>query len=286
MRKSLCLALLALAFAPGLAMAEPVQIKPSLTRLNANLELPPGKTASDGVVVLVHGTLSWYGQETIAAMQKNLKIHGMGSLAITLSLGVDDRQRTRRCDVVHDYALAGARREIGLWLEWLAGQKASHVDLLGFSRGGAQVAAIASELPNVRRVVLLAPAFATSVEQAEIYQRSFGHPLQPEVAEARKNPLQTRTVDFLTCKQAPVLNATFLDGYAELPPRLAARTGKPTLVIVAGKDEVVPDLAKKLPSDVKRVVIDGSGHFFLDLYGEEAADVTAKFLQSDQAMAK
>jgi pimeloyl-ACP methyl ester carboxylesterase len=286
MRKSLCLTLFLLALAPAMAMAEPVQIKPGLTRLNANLEMPAGKSVSDGVVVLVHGTLSWYGQETIAALQKNLKAHGIGSLAITLSLGVDDRQRPRRCDVTHDYALAGVRREIGLWLDWLSGQQARSVDLLGFSRGGAQVAAIAPELPNVRRAVLLAPAFATAIEQAEIYQRAFGHPLQPEIAEARKNPLATRTVDFLTCKQAPVLNATFLDGYAELPPRLAARTGKPTLVIVAGKDEVVPDLARKLPSDVKPVVIDGAGHFFLDLYGEEAADVIAKFVQSDQAMAK
>ncbi len=277
MRKFLRLALLALAVAPSMAMAEPVQIKPSLTRLNANLELPPGKTASDGIVMLVHGTLSWYGQETIVALQKNLRAHGIGSLAITLSLGVDDRQRTRRCDVTHDYALAGAQREVGLWLEWLKGQKAGRVDLLGFSRGGAQVAAMAPEL-GVRRVILLAPAFATAIEQADIYQRAFGHPLQPEITEARKNPLATRTVDFLTCKQAPVLNATFLDGYAELPPRLATRIGKRTLVIVAGKDEVVPDLAKKLPSDVKPVVIDGASHFFLDLYGEEAADVIAKFV--------
>jgi pimeloyl-ACP methyl ester carboxylesterase len=126
--------------------------------------------------------------------------------------------------------------------------------------------------------VLLAPAFATSVEQAEIYKRSFGHDLAPEIDEARKNPLARRTVDFLTCKQAPVLNATFLDGYAELPPRLAAKIGHPTLVIVAGSDEVVPDLAKRLPSDVKPVVIDGADHFFHDLYGEEAADVIAKFL--------
>jgi pimeloyl-ACP methyl ester carboxylesterase len=286
MRKSLRLALILLALVPGVAAAEPVQIKPSLTRLNGNLELPPGKTASDGVVVLLHGTLSWYGQETIAALQKNLKAHGIGSLAITLSLGVDDRQRTRRCDITHDYAQAGARREVGLWLEWLKGQQAKYVDLLGFSRGGAQVAAMAPELTGVRKVVLLAPAFATAFEQAATYQRAFGHPLQPEIDEARKNPLQKRTVDFLTCKQAPVLNATFLDGYAELPPRLAARIGKPTLVIVAGKDEIVPDLAKKLPSDVKPVVIDGANHFFLDIYGEEAADVIAKFVTSDQAMAK
>ena len=280
MRKSFCLALLLLA-ATGVVRAEPVQIKPSLTKLNGNLELPAGKTATDGVVVIVHGTLSWHGQETIVALQKNLKQRGIGSLAITLSLGVDDRQRTRRCDIVHDYALAGAKREVGLWLEWLKGQKAGPVDLLGFSRGGAQVAAFAPEFQNVRKVVLLAPAFATSVEQAEIYQRAFGHALAPEIEEARKNPLQQRTVDFLTCKQAPVLNATFLNGYAELPPRLAAKTGHPTLVIVAGKDEVVPDLAKRLPSEIKPVVIDGADHFFHDLYGEEAADAVAKFLKAE-----
>ena len=38
---------LLLALAPAAASAEPVQIKPSLTRLNANLELPAGKTAAD-----------------------------------------------------------------------------------------------------------------------------------------------------------------------------------------------------------------------------------------------
>ena len=278
MRKSLCLALSLLALVPGVASAEPVQIKPSLLRLNGNLEMPAGKTATDGIVVILHGTLSWHGQETIVALQKNLKARGVGSLAITLSLGVDDRQRTRRCDVKHDYALAGAKREVGLWLEWLKGQNAKFVDLLGFSRGGAQVAAFAPEFQDVRRVVLLAPAFATSVEQAEIYKRAFGHDLAAEIEEARKAPLQQRTVDFLTCKQAPVLNATFLDGYSEMPPRLAAKTGHPTLVVVAGKDEVVPDLTKRLPSDVKPVVIDGADHFFHDLYGEEAADVVAKFL--------
>jgi len=285
MRKSLGLAVFLLALVVGVgggaARAEPVQIKPSLLRLNGNLELPAGKTATDGVVVILHGTLSWHGQETIAALQKNLKARGVGSLAITLSLGVDDRQRTRRCDIKHDYALAGAKREMGLWLEWLKGQNAKYVDLLGFSRGGAQVAAFAPEFQDVRRVVLLAPTFATSVEQAEIYKRAFGHDLAPEIEEARKAPLQQRTVDFLTCKQAPVLNATFLDGYSEMPPRLASRTGHPTLVVVAGKDEVVPDLTKRLPSDVKPVVIEGADHFFHDRYGEEAADVIAKFLTKE-----
>jgi pimeloyl-ACP methyl ester carboxylesterase len=284
---ALFFAALALAAGPVLAAAEPVQIKPSLTRLNGNLELPEGtKLAGENVVVLVHGTLAHDRQETIAALQKNLRERGVASLAITLSLGIDDRQGSRACDVVHDYALAGAQREIRLWVEWLNAQRAKSVDILGFSRGGAQVAAMGPELPMVRRMVLVAPTFSTALEQAAIYERTFGHPLAPELDAARKEPLQKRTVDFLTCKQAPVLGATFLDVYTELPPRLAAKTGHPTLIIVAGKDEVVPDLGGKLPSDVRPVVIDGASHFFPDLYGEEAADVIAKFLKTDQPATK
>jgi pimeloyl-ACP methyl ester carboxylesterase len=284
---ALFFAMFALAAGPALAAAEPVQIKPSLTRLNGNLELPEGtKLAGENVVVLVHGTLSHDRQETIAALQKNLRERGVASLAITLSLGIDDRQGPRACDVVHDYALAGAQREIRLWLEWLNAQRAKSIDILGFSRGGAQVAAMGPELPTVRRMVLVAPTFATALEQAANYERTFGHPLAPELDAARKEPLQKRTVDFITCKQAPVLGATFLDAYTELPPRLAARTGHPTLVIVAGKDEVVPDLGAKLPSDIRPVVIDGASHFFPDLYGEEAADVIAKFLKADQPLTK
>lgn len=263
------------------AMAGPVQLKPSLLRLNANLELPPGKKVADGVALILHGTQSHDRQETIAALQENLKKRGIGSLAITLSLGIDDRRGPRDCQVLHDYALAGARREVALWMAWLRAEGAQAIDLIGFSRGGAQIAALAPNLTPVKHVVLMAPAFATAAEQAEAYQRTFGHPLGPALDEARKQPLQKFTVDFLLCRQAPVLGATFLDAYQELLPQLAAETGHPTLVVVAGKDEVVPDLATRLPSQVHRVVIEGAGHFFPDLYGEDAADAIATFLRTD-----
>ncbi len=277
------LALVLLCTVPTLAGAEEVQIKPSLLRLNAYLEVPAGKTVADGVLILVHGTLSHARQETMAALQKNLKERGIATLAITLSLGVDNRTGPRSCDIPHDYALAGAQREINLWIAWLSAHGTTRIDLLGFSRGGAQVAAMAPELSKVRRLVLLAPAFATSVEQAAAYERTYGHPLAPELAAAKKDPLQKRTVDFLGCKQASVLGATFLDAYTEMPPKLAARTGHPILIVLAGKDELEPDLAKKLPSDLHPVTIDGSNHFFSDLYGEEAADIVAKFLKEPRS---
>jgi len=135
-------------------------------------------------------------------------------------------------------------------------------------------------------MVLMAPAFATAAELDASYARSFGHPLAPELEKARAAPSRKFTTDFLICKQAEVLGATLLDGYDELAPRLAAKTGHQTLVVIAGNDEIVPDLKTKLPSDVPQAIIEGSGHFFPDLYGEEAADVIAKFLKRDQASGK
>ena len=202
---ALFFAALALAAGPALAAAEPVQIKPSLLRLNGNLEVPESrKIAGENVVLLVHGTLSHDRQETIAALQKNLKERGVASLAITLSLGIDDRQGPRACDVVHDYALAGAQREIRLWIEWLGAQRVKSVDILGFSRGGAQVAAMGPELPTVRRMVLLAPAFATAAEQAASYQKAFGHPLAPEIRGVGKGLIYAIT-DFSRAVGIPLI---------------------------------------------------------------------------------
>ena len=231
------------------ARAEPVQIKPGQLRLNGNLETPKDKTIGDNEVLLnVLGMLSHYGQETIAALQRNLVARGRSSLAVNLSLGIDDRKGPRACDAIHDYAIAGAEREVANWVDWLYGQRARAVDILGFSRGGAQVAAMGPALPTVRRVVLVAPSFAISSEIAQAYEKTYGHPLAPALAEARKDPLKKLTVDFLNCKQATVLGATFLDSYAELPPRLAARTGHPTLVVIAGKDERSEEHTSELQS--------------------------------------
>jgi pimeloyl-ACP methyl ester carboxylesterase len=261
------------------AAAEPVQLKSGQIRLNGNLELPAGKKVANGVALILHGTSSHDKQETIAALQENLKKRGIASLAITLSLGIDNREGPRACGLLHDYALAGTRREVAAWMAWLRADGARAVDLIGFSHGGAQIAALAPVLSPVGRVVLMAPAFATADEQAAIYQSTFGHSLAEPLKEAKKSPLEKFTVDFLQCKDAPVLGATFLDAYQERLPQLAAETQHSTLVIVAGKDEIVPDLAEKLPSQVQKTVIEGSGHFFPDLYGEDAADAIAQFLK-------
>ena len=271
----------AVAFAlatPWAAGAEPVQIKPGALRLNGNLEIPAGKSVSDGVALVLHGTLSHAGQETVAALQANLKDHGVATLAITLSLGIDDRKGPRSCDTPHAYTMADISGELDRWIEWLQINGARSIDLIGFSRGGAQAATMAAQRRSLRRIALLAPAFATTAELDETYARAFEQPLKPLLEAARAAPQETRTVDFLLCRRAPVTGAAFVDAYREIPPQIAGAIPQPVLVVIAGNDEIVPNLEEKLPATVRRVVIEDSDHFFKDLYGEDAADAIADFL--------
>ncbi len=270
----------AVALVPAGAAAEPVQIRDGALRLNGNLEVPANKVLSDGLAIVLHGTQSHHRQETIAALQKDLKARGVATLAITFSLGVDDRKGPRACDVPHAYTLADLGREIGLWQAWAAAQGVQAADMIGFSRGGAQLAELMQEARGARRIVLLAPAFLPAADLTANYRKAFGKELAPALDAARAAPQQTRRVAFLLCREADVTGMAFLDAYREMPASGAATIPQPTLVVIAANDEIVPDLAKHLPAKVRRVVVDGSDHFFRDLNGEDAADAIAAFLRA------
>jgi pimeloyl-ACP methyl ester carboxylesterase len=166
-------------------------------------------------------------------------------------------------------------------MAWLRANGARTVDLIGFSRGATQIAELAPRLSRVGRIVMITPPFATWAERADAYQRAFGHPIAQPLAEAKEKPLGKMTADFLQCRNAEVLGATFLDAYQERLPRLAAETGHPTLVVVAGKDETVRDLDKKLPDGVQKVTIENADHSFAGVYGEQAADAIVSFLKKE-----
>jgi pimeloyl-ACP methyl ester carboxylesterase len=263
----------------GAALADPVQIMHGKTKLNGNLEIPVDRTLADGVAIVLHGTLSWHGQETVAALQKNLKARGVATLAITLSLGVDDRKGPRACDVPHAYGDAEIGPEIEAWIEWVAFHGVRAVDYIGFSRGGAQLVDWFQKQKGGRKVVLLAPGLWSQAEIAANYRKLYNQELAIALEAARAKPKETRRVDFLTCRQAMVLGTTFLEAYREVPPASISNIVLKTLVVLAGNDEIVPDLEPRLPPKTQQVVIEGSDHFFRDLNGEDAADAIAEFLR-------
>jgi pimeloyl-ACP methyl ester carboxylesterase len=275
--------------APG-AWAKPVSIAYRGLKLIANLETAAGHALGDGAVLIVHGTMAHARMETIATLQKALKARGLGSLAITLSLGESDRKGMFPCDHVQRHKHTDALPEIAAWYRWLEARGAGKVALLGHSRGGNQVVryALAQPAGRVAAVVALAPMTWTAASADRRYRRRYHRDRRTDVAAARRRGHAIlANHPFLHCPSTRVAADSFVSYYADDlkndTPTLLAGVRVPTLVIVGSADKVVTDLPARMKRvtnpEVKFVVIDGSGHFFLDLFADDAADRIAAFLK-------
>ncbi len=286
----------ALVVAAATVNAEEVTLTHQGLTLNANLELAAGKKPADGVILITHGALGHRRMETISSLQKLLKERGHSSLAINLSLGLDNRQGMYDCAVTHRHRNADATDEIGAWVEWLKKQGAKRVAVFGHSRGGAQTALYAAERDDalVKAVVLLAPATRDN-NDAATYEKRFRKPLAPLLDQAQKlvkdgkGGAVIEHVGLMTCADTSATADSFVSYYepsARLDaPSLITKIRKPVLVVVGGKDDVVVDLDKKVAplADGKRVqmkVIGSANHLFIGFHAEDVADATVDFLKA------
>lgn len=277
-----------------LLYAKEVTIPYKNITLNANLELAEGKTLKDGVILITHGGLMNKGMELYVYLQQLLKDNGYSTLAINLSLGVDNRHGRYDCKKTHRHHYTDAPKEIETWIQWLQSKGVQNVVLLGHSRGGAETALFASEYNDtiVKKVVLLAPD-THETNDAVSYQKHHHKALAPIVKKAQKlvNEGKGETIlkhiDFLYCSNTSATASCFVSYYGSDPrldtAYLIPKIKKPLLILLAGSDQIVINDKKFLPlNDLKNVQvkwIKGAGHFFRDFYTDDVVDAIDKFLQ-------
>ena len=278
----------------GLAHANEVTLPYKGLTLNANLELAAGKTAEDGVILITHGGLAHREMEMYVYLQDLLKKKGYSTLAINLSLGLNNRHAMYDCKVTHRHHYTDAADEIGAWVDWLEKKGTKRIALLGHSRGAGETALYAAERDNplVKALILLAPD-TRETNDAFAYQRRYKKPLAPALEKAQKLVKEGKSgtvlklTSFLFCPDTSVAADTFVSYYGSDPrldtAYLIPKISKPTLLVLAGEDEILVNSKKFTPlADGKRVqikVIDGAGHFFRDLFADEAVDVIDAFLK-------
>lgn len=285
-------AILALALGTGAqaTSAEEITLEHGGLTLNARLERAGESWPRGPVVLMTHGTLAHNRMEIMATLQGLLAEAGLTSLAINLGLGVDDRHGTFSCEKPHAHRDNDAIDEIGLWLDWLEGNGAERVVLLGHSRGGNQTARFAAERdrPEIHAVVLIAPSTWEAGRAARVYEDRFGVPLSLRLEEARdlvaagKPDAWLEQVGFLYCQGAKVGAATFVDYYApderRDTPSVVGKIAKPTIVFAGSEDDVIVGLQESVApladgERLKLFVIDGADHFFRDLYADEVVEI-------------
>lgn len=278
------------------AQASEVAFKHNGVALRANLE----KTDSwpkEPVVLLTHGTLGHNQMEIISSMQELFKENGISSLAINLSLGLNERKSAMYdCPTPHTHKHTDALTEISAWVEWLKFEEVKDVVLLGHSRGGNQTAWYAAEQndPVVSKTILVAPQVWSAEDAAKNYEKSHGKPLQPvldkalALVKAGKAQQKLAQTGFIYCKDTSVTAASFISYYQPDErldtPFLIGKIKHPVLLFVGTEDKLVEGLQQKLQklpqSDHLTVVtMDGADHFFRDLYAEDLVETAVEFIQ-------
>ncbi|MCK5663097.1 MAG: alpha/beta hydrolase [Thiotrichaceae bacterium] len=264
--------------------------------LNANLELAEGKVMQDGIVLIMHGILGHNRMEVIESSQQALLDNGHSSLAINLSLGIDNRHGFYDCSKPHRHMQEDAIIEIGVWVRWLRDKDVSKVILMAHSRGSnqAMVYAVDKKDPEVTHLIFLAPG--TVDDSKKLWEGRYGTGFDQTLQGARKliaagkgHELMDNT-DFTFCPQTMVTANTFNSYYGDLGrfrnfPSYLPRITVPTLITTGTEDERQPDIKKHvLPyvdgKFIQLSEIEGAGHFFRDFNIEEAMEVAIEFLDN------
>jgi pimeloyl-ACP methyl ester carboxylesterase len=278
------------------AEAEEVKIKNGDLTLNANLNLAPGKSLVDGVVLMLHGTLAHKDMEIMRGLQDTLIERNISNLAFNLSLAQDNRYGMLDCSKPHRHKDTNASKEIGLWVDWLKAKGAGAITILGHSRGGNQVARYVANKPDaaIRHAVLISPGTWKPKKLARNYNKNYKKDLVPLLEKARalvkanQGDKLMEGVDMLYCSNTIVAANTFVDYYNELPyldtPSVIKRIKLPVLAVVGDNDQVVPEFSGRMmgtkQANVKFVVVEDAGHFFLDMFGEDLADAISDFVNA------
>lgn len=238
--------------------AAEVQIRHDGLALNGRLFQPEERGLSNGVVLIVHDTLTSNDADGIAGLQSHLLHHGLASLAINLTLGVDDRRGPYDCARPHFHRHQDAVGEIAAWMEWLARSAPNGVTLVGYGRGANQVAQYAVKFADdrLRGVVMAAPMLFDRARIASAYESRSEFPLDPITRHARDLVIKRKSrellyqIAFLNCTQSDVSAGSVLSYYAEdrnqHTPYLLPSIAQPVLVVAAGSDPQVKQLVQEV----------------------------------------
>ena len=275
--------------------AEEITLNHQGVKLNANLE-KADNWSTGTVVLMTHGTLAHNKMEIMATLQELLKEQEVSSLAINLSLGLDNRHGFYDCATPHYHKHTDALPEIAVWLDWLKKQDVKKVVLLGHSRGGNQTAWFATQNDDavIQKVVLIAPQTWGMDYASKNYKERYGKDLQPLLNKAQslvqsgKGDTLLKNIDFIYCKDTTVTADAFVSYYSSNPnmdsPYLMPKIKKPLLVIAGSEDTVVKNLGSIVQPLADKYgfqlnIIEGADHSFRDLYADEMVESIVEFIE-------
>jgi pimeloyl-ACP methyl ester carboxylesterase len=236
--------------------------------------------------------------EIIEASQQALLDNDQSSLAINLSLGIDNRHGFYDCSWPNRHTTDAGMVELGVWVEWLREKGVAGVVIMAHSRGAnlAMVYAVEHKNPAVTHLVLLAPNTTRSAKSQ--YEARYGEIFDENIERVKKQIDTGKgdelidNLDFSYCPNASVTADSFysynrLDDKFRQFPLYLSKMPIPTLIVTGTRDELQPNIKRDVApfvdgSRIRLAVIESAGHFFRDFNIEEAVEAAVEFIAESE----
>mgnify|MGYP000211023064 CR=1 FL=1 len=249
-----------------------------------------GDSQSEAIAIILHGTRGHQNLEIISSLRESLFENGIDSLTFNLSYGIKNRVNDfLPCDIEHNHSHGGSIYEIRLWYDYALKKGYKNIYLIGHSRGGLDIMYFyktleeAKQMP-IKSLFLLAPIFNNWDQEINKIEKKYNIHINSLLSQ----PDKKLEIDFLGCENITVNSKIFLSYYVpsgapeyshvNLRQNLY-ETSAQVFIITASEDNIAVDthkLAIPISSAKKNIqlnMIDGSDHFFRDLYFDDLMDV-------------
>lgn len=264
--------------------ASVVEHKLANTNIYAEADYVRGDSQKPAIL-MIHGFLTTNKFHTVLAMAKSLQDEGYTTLAPTLTLGINKRKSSIKCNSIHTHTLESDVEEIKSWIDWLVSQGHKDIILLGHSSGSQELL----EFLNTKSNAHITGAVFTSLFY--LNGKELGT-LENEIAFAQdllsKNESRPSKYSFLFCKNNYFATPESFLSYMKLDRSYIIdslnKLKIPSYTIMGSADKRYLSVGENWLDELdqtptKLIIVEGANHFFSSEYEFDLQDRLVEILK-------
>ncbi|MDG6774051.1 alpha/beta hydrolase [Thiomicrorhabdus sp. ZW0627] len=245
--------------------------------LTAEAEYQTGNPDKPAVLIM-HGFLTTNQFHTIKATVQAFHDAGYTTLAPTLTLNINKRRQSVKCNAIHTHTLEQDQLEISEWIDWLEKKGHKQIILVGHSSGSQELLALlASRKDPFIKLAIFTSLFYLNGEELGTNPAELDY--SKKALEAKNN--QPHKYSFLFCHNNYYATPESFLSYQKLDRQYILEQLRnlevPNYTIMGSEDKRYKSVGNNWLDELKQtgtnlVIIEGANHFFSSEYEFDLQD--------------
>ncbi|MDX1351666.1 MAG: DUF1749 domain-containing protein [Thiomicrorhabdus sp.] len=251
----------------------------------ANAEYVQGDLDKPAILI-IHGFLTTNKFHTVIAMSKSLQDEGFTTLAPTLTLGINKRKNSIKCNSIHTHTLQADVDEIDSWVKWLMSRGHKKIIVVGHSSGSQEILEYLNTKPNENIIgSVFTSLFYLKGQELGTLQNEIVF-AQEMLSKKQNRPTK---YSFLFCKNNYFATPESYLSYMKLDRNYVLESLQqlniPNYTIMGSADKRYLSVGKNWLDEIeqtgtKLIVVEGANHFFSSEHEFDLQDHLVEIVKS------